>query len=74
MKFFTAALFALSASAVIAVPTQSTEDDKIQRFYDAMAVVEEAASVLKKPEDGTAQARFVPPLCHACRNVLVGIT
>ncbi|KAF5672320.1 hypothetical protein FHETE_3818 [Fusarium heterosporum] len=68
MKFFTAALFTLSATAVAAVPTTSTEDQNIQRFYDAMAEVQEVASVLAKPEAGAAQARAIDPICYGCRN------
>jgi hypothetical protein len=67
MKFFTAALFALSASAAVAVPAES-QDAKIQHFYDAMAEVQDAASVLAKPDDGAVHARQRDPICYGCRN------
>ncbi|KAM0427633.1 hypothetical protein ACHAQK_012000 [Fusarium lateritium] len=67
MKFFTAALFALSASAAVAVSSES-QDAKIQHFYDAMAEVQEAASILAKPDDGAVDARLPDPWCFGCRN------
>ncbi|KAJ4247849.1 hypothetical protein NW762_013058 [Fusarium torreyae] len=67
MKFFTAALLALSASSAVAVPAES-QDAKIQRFYDAMAEVQDAASVLAKPDDEAASARLPDPWCFGCRN------